>query len=99
MRSAGKELNLKKVIFVSWCLTSPLTLFICIYINGALIGTGLAIVFSVPIAIFTILFTIIWGATLGVVFVAISRGIWDLVQGWYDWLKSKALSLWDWLHR
>jgi hypothetical protein len=99
MSSKGRELNRKKLIFVSWCLTFPLTLFAFISINGLAKGVGLAMIFSVPIAVLTIILIIFWIATFGILYGVIIMAIVEIMVNTYRWVKPKGLSLWDWLHR
>ena len=99
MSSKDRELNRKKLIFVSWCLTFPLTLFAFVSINGLAKGIGLAIIFSVPIAVLTIILIIFWIATFGILYVVIIMTIVEGIVIFYKWIKPKGLSLWDWLHR
>ena len=99
MTSKGRELNRKKLIFVSWCLTFPLTLFAFVSINGLAKGIGFAMIFSVPIAVLTIILIIFWIATFGILYGVIIMSIVELIVVFYKWLKPKGLALWNWLHR
>jgi hypothetical protein len=99
LKSVSRELNRKKLVFVSWCLTFPLTLFAFVSINGFAKGIGLAIVFSAPIAVLSIVLIIIWIATFGILYGTLVMAIAEIFVNIYQWLKPKALSIWDWLHR
>jgi hypothetical protein len=99
MSPENRELNRKKLIFVSWCLTFPLTLFAFVSINGLAKGIGLAMIFSVPIAVLTIILIIFWIATFGILYAVIIMTIVEGIVIFYKWLKPKGLSLWNWLHR
>jgi hypothetical protein len=56
-------------------------------------------IFSLPIAVLTIILIIFWIATFGILYGVIIMAIVEIIVNTYRWLKPKSLSIWDWLHR
>jgi hypothetical protein len=94
-----KTINRQKLIFVTWCLTTPVSAWVFISQLGAIKGSVATLIFSIPIALLTILLLIIWAATWGIIYGMVILFFWEMGLGIYTGIKPIARSLWSWLHQ
>ncbi len=94
-----RAINKKKLIFVIWCCTTPVTAWAFISQLGAIKGTAATLILSIPIALLTILLLIIWAATWGIMYGMVVLFFWELILEIYKKIKPAAQSLWSWLHQ
>jgi len=98
MNQSKKEINRLKVVFVAWCLTAPFVLFVFISNFGWLKGLAFSAIFSIPIAVLSIVLIVIWTFTWGIMYGMIILGLWEIILEVGKQLKPIFKSIWNWMH-